>query len=285
MKRLRIAVQKSGRLSEISLELLKECGIDVKNGRAQLVASASNFPLDILYLRDDDIPQYVEDGVADLGILGENVVVESRAKVDIIKRLNFGRCRLSLAVPKAVDYKGLSYFQDRKVATSYPNILDDYLSANGITSEVHVISGSVEIAPNIGLADAICDIVSSGSTLLSNGLKEVETIMKSEAVLVSRKGLDTEGAAILQKLLFRLESVMAAKSSKYVIMNAPNEAIESIVSVLPGMKSPTVVPLAASGWSAIHSVLSEEKFWDIIDDLKKAGAQGILVVPIEKMII
>lgn len=285
MKRLRIAVQKSGRLSEISLELLKECGIDVKNGRAQLVASASNFPLDILYLRDDDIPQYVEDGVADLGILGENVVIESRAQIDIIKRLNFGRCRLSLAVPKAVEYKSLSYFQDRKVATSYPNILDDYLSANGITSEVHVISGSVEIAPNIGLADAICDIVSSGSTLLSNGLKEVETIMKSEAVLVSRKGLDTEGAAILQKLLFRLESVMAAKSSKYIIMNAPNDAIETIVNVLPGMKSPTVVPLATPGWSAIHSVLSEEKFWDIIDDLKKAGAQGILVVPIEKMII
>ena len=285
MKRLRIAVQKSGRLSEISLELLKECGIDVKNGRAQLVASASNFPLDILYLRDDDIPQYVQDGVADLGILGENVVIESRAQVGIIKRLNFGRCRLSLAVPKAVEYKGLSYFQDRKVATSYPNILDDYLTANGITSEVHVISGSVEIAPNIGLADAICDIVSSGSTLLSNGLKEVETIMKSEAVLVSRKGLDTEGEAILQKLLFRLESVMAAKSSKYVIMNAPNDTIESIVSVLPGMKSPTVVPLAIEGWSAIHSVLNEEKFWDIIDDLKKAGAQGILVVPIEKMII
>ncbi len=285
MKRLRIAVQKSGRLSEISLELLKECGIDVKNGRAQLVASASNFPLDILYLRDDDIPQYVEDGVADLGILGENVVIESRAQIDIIKRLNFGRCRLSLAVPKAVEYKGLSYFQDRKVATSYPNILDDYLSANSITSEVHVISGSVEIAPNIGLADAICDIVSSGSTLLSNGLKEVETIMKSEAVLVSRKGLDTEGAAILQKLLFRLESVMAAKSNKYIIMNAPNDAIETIVNVLPGMKSPTVVPLAAEGWSAIHSVLSEEKFWDIIDDLKTAGAQGILVVPIEKMII
>ncbi len=285
MKRLRIAIQKSGRLSEISLELLKECGIDVKNGRAQLVASASNFPLDILYLRDDDIPQYVEDGVADLGILGENVVIESRAQVDIIKRLNFGRCRLSLAVPKALEYKDLSYFQDRKVATSYPNILDDYLTAHGITSEVHVISGSVEIAPNIGLADAICDIVSSGSTLLSNGLKEVETIMKSEAVLVSRKGLDTEGEAILQKLLFRLESVMAAKSSKYVIMNAPNNAIEAIVSVLPGMKSPTVVSLAIEGWSAIHSVLNEEKFWDIIDDLKKAGAQGILVVPIEKMII
>jgi ATP phosphoribosyltransferase len=285
MKRLRIAVQKSGRLSEISLELLKECGIDVKNGRAQLVASASNFPLDILYLRDDDIPQYVEDGVADLGILGENVVIESRAKIDIVKRLDFGRCRMSLAVPKAVDYKGLSYFQDMKVATSYPNILNDYLAANGITSDIHVISGSVEIAPNIGLADAIFDIVSTGSTLLSNGLKEVETVIKSEAVLVSRTGLDTEGAAILQKLLFRLESVMAAKSNKYVVLNAPNEAIETIVNILPGMKSPTVVPLATAGWSAIHTVINEEKFWDIITDLKGAGAQGILVVPIEKMIV
>jgi ATP phosphoribosyltransferase len=285
MKRLRIAVQKSGRLSEISLELLKECGIDVKNGRAQLVASASNFPLDVLYLRDDDIPQYVEDGVADLGILGENVVIESRAKVDIIKRLDFGRCRLSLAVPKALDYQGLQYFQDRKVATSYPNILNDYLASQGITSDIHVISGSVEIAPNIGLADAICDIVSSGSTLLSNGLKEVEVILKSEAVMVVNQGLDTEGAAILKKLLFRLESVMAAKSNKYVILNAPNVSIEAIVKVLPGMKSPTVVPLAEEGWSAIHSVLNEEKFWDIIDDLKAAGAQGILVVPIEKMIL
>jgi ATP phosphoribosyltransferase len=285
MKRLRIAVQKSGRLSEISLELLKECGIDVKNGRAQLVASASNFPLDILYLRDDDIPQYVEDGVADLGILGENVVIESRAQIDIVKRLDFGRCRMSLAVPKALEYNGLSYFQDRKIATSYPNILNDYLAANGIASDIHVISGSVEIAPNIGLADAIFDIVSTGSTLLSNGLKEVETVIKSEAVLVRRKGLDTEGAVILQKLLFRLESVMAAKSNKYVVLNAPNDSIEAIVNVLPGMKSPTVVPLATEGWSAIHSVLNEEKFWDIIDDLKKAGAQGILVVPIEKMII
>ena len=285
MKRLRIAVQKSGRLSEISLELLKECGIDVKNGRAQLVASASNFPLDILYLRDDDIPQYVEDGVADLGILGENVVIESRAQIDIVKRLDFGRCRMSLAVPKALEYNELSYFQDRKIATSYPNILNDYLAANGIASDIHVISGSVEIAPNIGLADAIFDIVSTGSTLLSNGLKEVETVIKSEAVLVRRKGLDTEGAVILQKLLFRLESVMAAKSNKYVVLNAPNDSIEAIVNVLPGMKSPTVVPLATEGWSAIHSVLNEEKFWDIIDDLKKAGAQGILVVPIEKMII
>ena len=285
MKRLRIAVQKSGRLSEISLELLKECGIDVKNGRAQLVASASNFPLDVLYLRDDDIPQYVEDGVADLGILGENVVIESRAKVDMIKRLDFGRCRLSLAVPKAVDYQGLSYFQDRKIATSYPNILTDYLTANGITSDIHVISGSVEIAPNIGLADAIFDIVSTGSTLLSNGLKEVEVALKSEAVMVVNRQLNTEGGAILKKLLFRLESVMAAKSNKYVILNAPNTSIEAITKVLPGMKSPTVVPLAQEGWSAIHSVLNEEKFWDIIDDLKAVGAQGILVVPIEKMIL
>ena len=285
MKRLRIAVQKSGRLSEMSLELLKECGIDVKNSRAQLVASASNFPLDVLYLRDDDIPQYVEDGVADLGILGENVVIESRAKVDVIKRLDFGRCRLSLAVPKAVDYQGLTYFQDLKIATSYPNILTDYLTANGITSDIHVISGSVEIAPNIGLADAIFDIVSTGSTLLSNGLKEVEVAMKSEAVMVVNQELNAEGQAILKKLLFRLESVMAAKSNKYVILNAPNSAIEAIAKVLPGMKSPTVVPLAQEGWSAIHSVLNEEKFWDIIDDLKAAGAQGILVVPIEKMIV
>ena len=269
----------------MSLELLKECGIDVKNGRAQLVASASNFPLDVLYLRDDDIPQYVEDGVADLGILGENVVIESRAKVDMIKRLDFGRCRLSLAVPKAVDYQGLSYFQDRKIATSYPNILTDYLTANGITSDIHVISGSVEIAPNIGLADAIFDIVSTGSTLLSNGLKEVEVALKSEAVMVVNRQLNTEGGAILKKLLFRLESVMAAKSNKYVILNAPNTSIEAITKVLPGMKSPTVVPLAQEGWSAIHSVLNEEKFWDIIDDLKAVGAQGILVVPIEKMIL
>ena len=285
MKRLRIAVQKSGRLSEISLELLKECGIDVKNGRAQLVASASNFPLDVLYLRDDDIPQYVEDGVADLGILGENVVIESRAKVDVIKRLDFGRCRLSLAVPKAVNYQGLTYFQDLKIATSYPNILTDYLTANGITSDIHVISGSVEIAPNIGLADAIFDIVSTGSTLLSNGLKEVEVAMKSEAVMVVNRKLNAEGQAILKKLLFRLESVMAAKFNKYVILNAPNSAIEAIAKALPGMKSPTIVPLAQEGWSAIHSVLNEEKFWDIIDDLKAAGAQGILVVPIEKMIV
>ncbi len=284
-KRLKIAIQKSGRLSEVSLSILKECGIDIKNGKSALLASASNFPLDVLFLRDDDIPEYVADGIAHLGILGENVVVESKAKIDIIKRLDFGRCRLSLAVPKSVDYVNLQYFNGKKIATSYPNILNDYLAENGVTSEIHVISGSVEIAPNIGLADAICDIVSSGSTLLSNGLKEVQVIMKSEAVMVANRYMDAEECRILDKLLFRINAVMTAKSNKYIILNAPNEALENIVRVLPGMKSPTVVPLATEGWSAIHSVLNEETFWDVIDDLKDAGAQGILVVPIEKMIV
>jgi ATP phosphoribosyltransferase len=284
-KRLKIAIQKSGRLSEVSLGILKECGIDVKNGKSALLASASNFPLDVLFLRDDDIPEYVADGIAHLGILGENVVMESKAKIDIIKRLDFGRCRLSLAVPKSVEYMGLQYFNDKKIATSYPNILNDYLAENNVSSEIHVISGSVEIAPNIGLADAICDIVSSGSTLLSNGLKEVQVIMKSEAVMVANREMDAEECRILDKLLFRINAVMTAKSNKYIILNAPNEALENIVRVLPGMKSPTVVPLATEGWSAIHSVLNEETFWDVIDDLKDAGAQGILVVPIEKMIV
>ena len=284
-KRLRIAIQKSGRLSEISNELLRECGINIKNGKNALLASASNFPLDVLYLRDDDIPQYVEDGTADLGILGENVVEESMARITLVKRLDFGRCRLSLAIPKMEEYDGIQYFMNKKIATSYPNILNQYLTENGVISDVHVISGSVEIAPNIGLADAICDLVSSGSTLLSNGLKEVQVIMQSEAVLVSNRFLDAEGCQILDKILFRLNAVMTAKTNKYVILNAPNESILAIKKLLPGMKSPTVVPLATEGWSAIHSVLNEEQFWDVIDDLKKAGAQGILVVPIEKMIL
>lgn len=284
-KRLRIAIQKSGRLSDISNELLRECGINIKNGKNALLASASNFPLDVLYLRDDDIPQYVEDGTADLGILGENVVEESMARITLVKRLDFGRCRLSLAIPKMEEYAGIQYFMNKKIATSYPNILNQYLTENGIISDVHVISGSVEIAPNIGLADAICDLVSSGSTLLSNGLKEVQVIMQSEAVLVSNRFLDAEGCQILDKILFRLNAVMTAKTNKYVILNAPNESIHAIKKLLPGMKSPTVVPLATEGWSAIHSVLNEEQFWDVIDDLKKAGAQGILVVPIEKMIL
>ncbi len=284
-KRLKIAIQKSGRLSEVSLSILKECGIDVKNGKSALLASASNFPLDVLFLRDDDIPEYVADGIAHLGILGENVVVESKAKIDIIRRLDFGRCRLSLAVPKSEQYTGLQYFNGKKIATSYPNILNDYMAENGVTSEIHVISGSVEIAPNIGLADAICDIVSSGSTLLSNGLKEVQAIMKSEAVMVANREMDAEECRILDKLLFRINAVMTAKSNKYIVLNAPNTSLENIIRVLPGMKSPTIVPLATEGWSAIHSVLNEETFWDVIDDLKDAGAQGILVVPIEKMIV
>lgn len=284
-KRLRIAIQKSGRLSETSLELLKECGISVTNGKGALIVPATNFPIDLLYLRDDDIPQYVEDGTADLGFVGENVVAETGAKVDIVKRLDFGRCRLSLAIPKNAQYTGIQYFSDKKIATSYPKILNDFLAEKGISADVHLISGSVEIAPAIGLADAICDIVSSGSTLLSNGLKEVEVIMRSEAVMIGHKGLNTEGGKILDKLMFRLNAVMTAKTNKYVVLNAPNESVENICRVLPGMKSPTVVPLATQGWSALHSVLSEDQFWDVIDDLKAAGAQGILVVPIEKMIL
>jgi ATP phosphoribosyltransferase len=284
-KRLRIAVQKSGRLSETSLELLKECGISISNGKGALIVPASNFPIDLLYLRDDDIPQYVEDGTADLGFVGENIVAETGAKVSIIKRLDFGRCRLSLAIPKNAEYTDVQYFRDKKIATSYPKILNDYLTENGITADVHVISGSVEIAPAIGLADAICDLVSSGSTLLSNGLKEVAVILKSEAVMIANRHLDTEGSKILDKLMFRLNAVMTAKTSKYIILNAPNDAIEAVCRVLPGMKSPTVVPLATEGWSALHSVINEDQFWDVIDDLKAAGAQGILVAPIEKMIL
>lgn len=284
-RRLKIAVQKSGRLAETSVALLKECGINIKNGKNALVAPASNFPIDLLYLRDDDIPQYVEDGTADLGIVGENVAAESQAQIDVVKRLDFGRCRLSLAVPKTENYTDLAWFEGKRIATSYPNILNNFLKENGISADIHNISGSVEIAPAIGLAEGICDLVSSGSTLLSNGLREVAVLMQSEAVLVAKKSLDTEGGAILDKILFRLNSVMTAKSNKYIVLNAPNSNIEKICSVLPGMKSPTVVPLATEGWSAIHSVLNEETFWDVIDDLKMLGAEGILVVPIEKMIL
>jgi ATP phosphoribosyltransferase len=284
-KRLRIAVQKSGRLSEISLDLLKECGIRVNNSKGALVAPSPNFPIDFFFLRDDDIPQYVADGIAELGILGENVVLESGAPIEIVRKLDFGKCRLSLAVQKNVDYTGIGYFQGKRVATSYPNLLQDFLAQHKIVADVHVISGSVEIAPSIGLAEAICDLVSSGSTLLSNGLKEVEILLRSEAVLVANKNLDATMKALLDKILFRLDAVMTAKSNKYVVLNVPNSAIETITKMLPGMKSPTVVPLATEGWSAMHSVLNEEQFWNVIDDIKAAGAQGILVVPIEKMIL
>ncbi len=292
MKNLRIAVQKSGRLAEISNELLRECGIELKSSKGGLLSVAANFPIEVLYFRDDDIPQYVEDGTADLGILGENVVVESQTKIEIVRRLGFGKCRLSLAVPRSVDYEGVQFFAGKKVATSYPNICRNYLAQFGITADIHNISGSVEIAPNIGLADGICDIVSSGGTLMSNGLKEVAIIMQSEAVLVANPRLvapqtadEHAAAAILNKISFRLDAVMLARRNKYIVLNAPNEAIESICKILTGMKSPTVVPLATQGWSAIHSVLNEETFWDKIEDLRALGAQGILVVPIEKMIV
>lgn len=282
---LKIAIQKSGRLSEKSLELISEAGISLNNGDRKLISKSSNFPIEILFLRDDDIPQYVADGVADIGIVGENVICEKESRVDIVERLGFGKCRLSLAIPKAVDYKGVSYFNGKKIATSYPVILNNFLKANNITAEVHEISGSVEIAPGIGLADSIFDIVSSGSTLISNGLQEVETVMKSEAVIVGYPGMTAEKKQILEKLLFRTRSVQTARRNKYVVLNAPAESVSKIASILPGMKSPTVVPLAQKGWVSIHSVIQESEFWEMIDQLKACGAQGILVMPIEKMIV
>ena len=283
--RLKIALQKSGRLSDDSKQLLKECGISIRNGKNTLVAPSTNFPLDVLYLRDDDIPQYVEDGTADIGILGENVVYEYEREVDVVRQLGFAGCRLSLAVPKSIDYPGVQWFQDRKVATSYPGITRRFLEKHGVSVDIHNISGSVEIAPNIGLADGICDIVSSGSTLFSNGLKEVEKIMQSEAVMIRYRELSAEKAAVLDQLLFRINAVLAAKNSKYIILNAPNDKVEAITALLPGMRSPTVVPLAQAGWSALHSVIAEDAFWSVIDELRAAGAEGILVAPIEKMIL
>lgn len=285
MSKLKIAIQKSGRLSEKSIALLEECGLKFPNGGGKLITESSNFPVEILFLRDDDIPQYVEQNVAHIGIIGENVFLESEKKITIVEKLNFSACRLSLAVPKETDYEGLTFFNNKKVATSYPNILGSYFRENGINATVEVISGSVEIAPGIGLADGICDIVSSGSTLLSNGLKEVETVLKSQAVLVSNQNLDEEIQSVLNKLLFRIRSVQKARENKYILLNTPNSQLEKIIGILPGMNSPTILPLAKEGWSSLHSVISEEKFWDIIDELKEAGAEGILVVPIEKMIL
>ena len=285
MSKLKIALQKSGRLSEKSIALLEECGLKFPNGGGKLITESSNFPVEILFLRDDDIPQYVEQNVAHIGIIGENVFIESQKQINIIEKLNFSGCRLSLAVPKETDYEGVSFFNNKKVATSYPNILQIFFNENGINATVEVISGSVEIAPGIGLADGICDIVSSGSTLLSNGLKEVEIVLKSQAVLVSSQNLDEEIQSILNKLLFRIRSVQKAKENKYILLNTQNNQLEKIIQILPGMNSPTILPLAKEGWSSLHSVISEEKFWEIIDELKEAGAEGILVVPIEKMIL
>ncbi len=285
-QRLTIAIQKSGRLHDDSMKLLKECGIDVSNGVNKLKAEASNFPIDIYFLRDDDIPQYVEDAVADVGIVGENVVYEKNKSVEVFYKLGFGKCRLCIAVPRNEDYDGTgNYLQGKRIATSYPVLVQKYLDENVINAEIHEISGSVEIAPGIGLADAICDLVSSGSTLFMNGLKEVETILQSEAVLIKNDQLSDEKQNLLNKLLFRIQAVKKAKNTKYVLLNAPNENLQEIIGLLPGMKSPTVLPLAESGWSSVHSVLNEDEFWDIIEKLKRAGAQGILVVPIEKMII
>lgn len=284
MQKLRIAIQKSGRLSEKSLQLLNDCGISISNGNRTLLASGKNFPVEILYLRDDDIPGYIEDGVADVGILGENVVLEKSESLSIVSRLGFARCRMSLAIPRGEEYTGVQYLQGKRIATSYPGILQNFLEQNNIEADIHEILGSVEIAPSIGLSGAIFDIVSTGSTLLSNGLKEVEVVLKSEAVLVSAPGLNPEKQEILDKLVFRLNSVLKARTNRYVLLNAPNESLEKIISIIPGMKSPTVVPLAEEGWSAVHSVISEDRFWEVIDRLKDAGAQGLLVIPIEKMV-
>jgi ATP phosphoribosyltransferase len=282
---LKIAIQKSGRLHEGSMQLLKECGIKVSNGNNQLRVKAANFPLEVFFLRDDDIPEYVQDGVADIGFAGENVVVEKNKEVSIEEKLEFGKCRLSIAVPKNGSIRSVKDLGSKRIATSYPSILSSYLNKQNIKASIHEISGSVEIAPKIGLADAICDLVSSGSTLFSNELEELETILQSEAVLISNKNLSTEKRNLLDKLLFRIRSVKKANNNKYVLLNAPNDKLETIFKLLPGMKSPTVLPLAESGWSSVHSVISETDFWNIIEQLKAAGAQGILIVPIEKMII
>ena len=282
---LRIAIQKSGRLQEGSLDLLKESGLSFSNGKDQLKTQARNFPVEVLFLRDDDIPQYVEDRVADLGIVGENIFVEKQKNNEIVKRLDFAKCRLSIAIPRAENYGGIQSLDGKNIATTYPNIVKGFLSKHGISAEIHEISGSVEIAPGIGLADAICDIVSTGSTLLSNGLKEVEVVMQSEAVIIATPGLSGEKKEILDKLLFRIEAVKKAKNNKYILMNCPNETIQRITDVIPGMKSPTIIPLARPGWSSLHSVVDENDFWEKIDLLRSFGAEGILVIPIEKMIV
>ena len=282
---LRIAIQKSGRLQEGSLDLLKESGLSFGNGKDQLKAQARNFPVEVLFLRDDDIPQYVEDKVADVGIVGENIFLEKRKKNQLVKRLDFAKCRLSIAVPRSDNYDGIKSLDGKNIATSYPNIVMDFLKKNGISAGIHEISGSVEIAPGIGLADAICDIVSTGSTLLGNGLKEVEVVLQSEAVVIANPDLIVEKQDILDKLLFRMEAVKKAKNNKYILMNCPNDSIAKITSVIPGMNSPTVIPLGRPGWSSLHSVVDENDFWEKIDLLRSFGAEGILVIPIEKMIV
>ncbi|MFM2441649.1 MAG: phosphoribosyltransferase [Bacteroidota bacterium] len=282
---IRIAVQKSGRLSDDSLKLFKECGIKFESGGSKLRSISSNFPIEFLFLRDDDIPGYVEDGVADLGVIGLNVLMEHTRKVDIVKELGFSKCRLSLAIPRSEKYTDLSFFEGKSIATSYPNLTSQFLQANGVKAETHEISGSVEIAPSIGLAEAICDIVSTGGTLLSNGLKEVATVFQSQAVMISNSSLSPEKKALLAKLLFRIDSVQRGQNAKYVVLNVQEENIQKVIALLPGMKSPSILPLAEKGWFSLHSVIEENDFWNIIESLRDAGAEGILVLPIEKMIL
>ncbi len=282
--KLKIALQRSGKLAEGSTALLRKCGIGFSNGGDKLRAEASDFPLEIYFLRDDDIPDYVADGVADVGIVGENILAEDVKQVDTLEKLGFGRCRLSIAVPKALEYDGIGHLTGKRIATSYPRVLGGYLRSQGVAADVHEISGSVEIAPSIGLADAVCDLVSSGSTLFSNGLREVETVMESEAVLIGRPNLKGEAAELLERLLFRIRSVKAASQNKYILLNAPLDKVDAIGAILPGIKSPTVMPLAESGWVSIHSVISEHDFWEVVDSLKRAGAEGILILSIDQMI-
>lgn len=282
--KIRIAIQKSGRLNEDSLQILKDCGIHIDNGRDQLKASAGNFPLEVFYLRNGDIPQYLRDGVVDIAIIGENVLVEKGEDISIAQKLGFSKCKVSLAIPKGKKYDSVQDLQGKRIATSYPNTVKQYLRKQGVEAELHIITGSVEIAPNIGLADAICDIVSSGSTLFKNNLKEVEVMLTSEAVLAVSPNIDDERKEILDKLLFRIQSILKGRDYKYVLLNAPNEKVADIIALLPGMKSPTVLPLAEKGWSSIHSVVGKNRFWEVINELKENGAEGILVCPIEKMV-
>ena len=284
-KKLHIAVQKSGRLHDESLKLLNDCGISIDNGKDQLKAVARNFPLEIFYLRNGDIPQYLRDGVVDIAIIGENLLFEKGDDISIKEKLGFSKCRVSIAIPKEDTYKGVESLIGKKIATSYPNTVKGFLVEKGIDAELHIINGSVEIAPNIGLSDAVCDIVSSGSTLFKNNLKEVEVLFKSEAVLAASINLDAEKNEILKKLQFRIQSVLKGRQSKYILMNVPNDSIDRISSILPVLKSPTVLPLAEPGWSSLHSVINEGKFWEVIDELKAAGAQDILVCPVEKMVL
>ncbi|WP_026838706.1 ATP phosphoribosyltransferase [Gillisia sp. JM1] len=284
-EKLRIAIQKAGRLNEDSLKILKDAGISIDNGKEQLKATASNFPLEVLYLRNGDIPQYLRDGVVDIAFLGENVLEEKGEDIIHSLKLGFSKCKVSIAVPKSAKYNGLEDLDGKRIATSYPNTLNSFLKKKGITADLHIINGSVEIAPNIGLADAICDIVSSGNTLFKNNLKEVEVMMKSEAILAVAPNISEDRREILNKLEFRLKSVLNARTSKYILLNAPDDKLEEIIDLLPGMRSPTVLPLAEKGWSSIHTVIQENRFWEIIHELKELGAEGILVAPIEKMVL